>query len=320
MKKNTIYIYSLILILLITCTIFSNKIEEEMTLDAVVIKAESSPIRPLHVPIGCLFYDEEGYHLYGIYEGIGWEEGTRVKEIPKSEYEISGNYVVLKQLKTKPVSKNMANGIRNPENGIIEWNIIKTASRHPRVGELVCDYDKASLEEDIYLAIYINGIPKDYNVDPVYGEIIATNDNAILILYKRAIKPFMVHNVKEILEVDQTSKLTGENWKLFSISEIEEFLKSMRYIGILGILIISCLVLWVFSCLLAKDKNHYFKYIILNSCVIIGLLVCMIIVIQKIDMHSSLLPTDNIFNFKFYKEEFSAIYDSLKGLDYNMDL
>ena len=312
MKRRSICVFSLIIILLIAFTIFSRKIETEMTLDVVIINAKSSPIRPLNVPIDCLFYDEKGYHLYGTYEGTGWEAGTRVKEIPKSEYKIVGNYIVMQGV--QHVSKNAANGVRNPENGIIEWSIIKTASRQPNVGELINNYERIEMVKDTYLAIYPDGAPEDCNLDSLFGKIIATSKNAILIQYERALSPFMPKNAKGLFEVDDTSNISTKNWELYSVSEIKEFEKAMKYLIIVVGILVLCLILWGFSCYFSKKDKVYRKYIYMNVCVIACLLTVLVFVVEKIDLPSSLLPADSIFNIRFYMEEFTEIFEKFNML------
>lgn len=309
MKQKILSIFSLLLILLISCTIFSLKIEEEMTLDVVIIDAVSSPIRPLSVPASSLFYDEEGYHLYGIYEGEGWEAGTRVEEIPKSEYVVSGTYVKLTEGRTKRVTRKTT---RAPENGITEWHIIKTASRQPEAGELVKNYDSVDLVDDSFLAIYPDGIPEEYSLNSFYGKIVSSSENAILFEYNRAITPFMEHNTKGQLESRGVSALGSENWRLYSVSEIERFMDSMVYVTGAVILLVFALILWGVSSFLAKDWKKYKKYILLNCGGILLLICCVALAVQKIDLPSSLLPSENIFSFRHYIEEFSVIFDAFK--------
>ena len=81
MKKTFFCVFFLIFLTLITCTVLSLKIEEEMTLEVIGYEKRES-YDAFIPPKDMLFTDEEGSHLYEVYQGTGWESGLRAREIP----------------------------------------------------------------------------------------------------------------------------------------------------------------------------------------------------------------------------------------------
>ena len=84
MKKQALCFGSLILYILIACTIVSAWIEATM-----MTQVEQGPVntKAAHeavtreLPPRSLFADQEGLHLYEIYDGTGWESGKRIREV-----------------------------------------------------------------------------------------------------------------------------------------------------------------------------------------------------------------------------------------------
>ena len=94
MKKQALCFGSLILYILIACTIVSAWIEATM-----MTQVEQGPVntKAAHeavtreLPLRSLFADQEGLHLYEIYDGTGWESGKRIREV--SGWSLTGECV-----------------------------------------------------------------------------------------------------------------------------------------------------------------------------------------------------------------------------------
>ena len=129
MKRNAAYIFTLILYLLIACTILSAKIEEEMqtqviTTDYPVEKNKSGNIQ---VSMNYLYQDANGgTHLFYVEEGTRWVRGNVSKELSPMEYTAG------KDANMQPVVFVSANR---------DWSFVAVASRFPLDGRGVeiCD-------------------------------------------------------------------------------------------------------------------------------------------------------------------------------------
>ena len=129
--KRAVSISMLIGYLLIVCTLLSLKIESTMMVQAVTHPLNA--VTENTVSDSALFSDGHGKHLYYVEEGIGWDDGLRVKEFEEDLY--SHN------LGTRTVELSM----------YYDWNVIVTASRQPQAGEKIEIIENRSTEQDHYL-------------------------------------------------------------------------------------------------------------------------------------------------------------------------
>ena len=80
MKKKALLIFILIFWMVGACTFLAMKIEEQMIPKVTSVEPDGGWDSDPSLPADCLIEDENGTHLYKIYEGTGWEAGTRVAE------------------------------------------------------------------------------------------------------------------------------------------------------------------------------------------------------------------------------------------------
>ena len=142
MKKQALCFGSLILYILIACTIVSGWIEATM-----MTQVEQGPVntKAAHeavtreLPPRSLFADQEGLHLYEIYDGTGWESGKRIREV--SGWSLTSECVSV--------------------SGFPDTPYVFSATRQPRAGEKVLPLESQEWGDDTYLLIFGGELPKD---------------------------------------------------------------------------------------------------------------------------------------------------------------
>ena len=167
MKKTFFCVFFLIFLTLITCTVLSVKIEEEMTLEVIGYEKRES-YDAFIPPKDMLFTDEEGSHLYEVYQGTGWESGLRAREISLygGSFNVDRNYIVA-----------------------------RGASRQPVYGERADLYDGKDTGPSTYVAYYPEGIPEE-NHYLSQAVILEQSDHVLLLYQENGIFPFTENRAK----------------------------------------------------------------------------------------------------------------------------
>lgn len=282
MKKKVLCVFSLILLALVTCTILSMKIEEEMTLEAIGWDVKAS-YGSVDVPSALLFTDESGLHAYEIFEGTGWESGLRAREVEID----SGGYFVADR----------------------DYVIVRGASRQPVYGELAQLYDGRETAPATYLVFYPNGIPED-NEMLFQADVLEKSDKVLLLHVEQGVLPFTENRAKNGL-----IQLASSGWKLYSIEALEQFLENIPMAAVVFVILFALMVYGIFTCSMARNLARNRVLMCVNGVLIMGLLGSLIFVLKQIDFPASLLPPENILNFFHYKEELTAIYSVLEVLN-----
>ena len=292
MKRKTLCVFSLILFLLIFCTILSQKIEVEMLTQVEVKTVNGSKIYmgDINLPIGVLFKDEYSPHLYEVAEGTGWESGTRIREIDNKTYTVD----TINQKVTLSPGK--------------DYRFVLTASRHPNYGELVEIIEEPETAPDTYLVCYPDGVP-EYETLPEHTALLVHSENALLLAVEKSTFPFFEHRAKNTLS---TLELPG--MRVFSLTEIENFLSQFPLLTMLAMLLIMPVMLWAASCIFSNWENGR-AAVWLNAGLILLALCFLPKLLEQIDLPTSLLPSGNILSISFYQSNFSLIFESLLKLD-----
>lgn len=284
MKKQALCFGSLILYILIACTIVSAWIEA-----AMMTRAEQGPVntKAAHeavtreLPLRSLFADREGLHLYEIYDGTGWESGKRIREV--SGWSLTSECVSV--------------------SGFPDTPYVFSATRQPKDGEQVLVLEKLDRGDDVYLALFEGGVPEELEL-PMEAASSTQGGSALLLEMKDFTVPFMEQRAK-------TASPTLENAdRVFSIGDVRQFLSQLPAIGALAgllttgfALLLSALVLW--------DRRH--GAALVNLC-LAGLCLCLTAaVLQKTALPASLLPKENILELAHYREEFAVLTSGLSG-------
>lgn len=284
MKKQALCFGSLILYILIACTIVSAWIEATM-----MTQVEQGPVntKAAHeavtreLPLRSLFADQEGLHLYEIYDGTGWESGKRIREV--SGWSLTGECVSV--------------------SGFPDTPYVFSATRQPKDGEQVLVLEKLDRGDDVYLALYEGGVPEELEL-PMEAAGSTQGGSALLLEMKDFTVPFMEQRAKT------ASPTLGNADRVFSIGDVRQFLSQLPAIGALAgllttgfALLLSALVLW--------DRKR--GAALVNLC-LAGLCLCLTaVLLQKTTLPASLLPKENILELSHYREEFAVLTSGLSG-------
>ena len=280
MKKTFFCVFFLIFLTLITCTILAGAIEEEMTLEVIGYEKRQS-FDTFTAPEYMLFRDEEGGHLYEVYQGTGWESGFRTREIPlyRGYFVVDRNYIVA-----------------------------RGASRQPVYGEVTELYDGQDTGPSTYVAWYPNGIPKE-NQYLFQVEILEKSDHALILYQENGTRPFMENRAKGGMV-----QLEGPGWRVYSLDALEQLLKNVPGALAAVTLVLAVAALGVMICVLICREEANIRPILLNGALIAAALAVLALILKCIDLPASMLPRENIFNIAHYRTEMAEIYTALKEL------
>lgn len=284
--KRAVSISMLIGYLLIVCTFLSLKIENTMIIHAVTHQLNA--VTENTVSDSALFSDDSGKHLYYVEEGIGWDDGLRVKEFEEDLY--SHN------LGTRTVDLSM----------YYDWNVIMTASRQPQAGEKIQVIENRSTERDLYLLVYPNGTPSNLSAI-TEAKLIAVSDNAAVVELENATTPFFEHEAKSILAPYQQ-----QGWRIYSLNCVAQFVECIPTFVLAFVLLLIPLFLLVPSCMIRHSKA---TVLWINAGISSVLMAIAFYFISPITLPISLLPANHIFDWNHYSLIFSEIGTALRQLE-----
>ena len=281
MKKQALCFGSLILYILIACTIVSAWIEATM-----MTQVEQGPVntKAAHeavtreLPLRSLFADQEGLHLYEIYDGTGWESGKRIREV--SGWSLTGECVSV--------------------SGFPDTPYVFPATRQPRAGEEVSLLESQERGDDTYLLIFEGELPKDAQLPPeaVGFEV---KGNAALMEMRSFPVPFMEQRAKT------ASELTGFAERIFSLGDTEQFLNQLPRIAGGAAVLLAGLVFLIAVWRMPKAG--------LLRCVngaLAALCLCLLPgTLSKILLPGSLLPEENVFALSHYRTALDTVFNGL---------
>lgn len=279
MKKKILYVFVLVFYVLVVCTFLSEKIETEMYTQVEVSERKiiGHGVNTYSSSAEVLFSDEEGYHLYEVTEGKGWQAKQVIREIPTNIWGWESDTKI-----TLPGRKN--------------YILVESASRMPVEGygvEIVKRLAKTKdyvPETDQYLVVYPDGA----------AEFLEIED---------AEYPFMEHRAKQ-LSGDSKAK----DGRIFSMTELEDFVEQLPRVAVLAIYLIFPIAIWVVSYPMLAASDKYGGVLCLNLIMTAGFLLGSVRMLGQIDFPASLMPTDSIFDFLHYQQEFAIIRNAQASL------
>lgn len=281
MKKQALCFGSLILYILIACTIVSAWIEATM-----MTQVEQGPVntKAAHeavtreLPLRSLFADQEGLHLYEIYDGTGWESGKRIREV--SGWSLTGECVSI--------------------SGFPDTAYVFSATRQPRAGEKVSLLESQERGDDTYLLIFGGELPKDAQL-PLEAVGFEAKGNAALMEMRSFPVPFMEQRAKT------ASELTVFAERIFSLGDTEQFLNQLPRIAGGAAVLLAGLVFLIAAWRMPKAG--------LLRCVngaLAALCLCLLPgTLSKILLPGSLLPEENIFALSHYRTALDTVFNGL---------
>ena len=239
-----------------------------------------------------LFSDEEDSYLYHVVNGTGWESGLRVREIPSALWRI-GTY-----------------GGVEFSGSAQTYSFIYSASRQPKEGEEIAVVEEFTTGEDQYLYFWADGVPKE-PVLPKNSEIAVGSEHVLLLNLTEAEFPFFQHAAKALSDSTKTAQ------RVFSLTEAGRFLEELPKLAMVVALLMAGIVFWGCSCLLSvrgKTGRTNRKIIGINTVLAAASLCLMGYVLNAVDLPASMLPLENVFEWKYYRDEFSFLLDTLGKL------
>lgn len=281
-KKWIICFFILIFWGLMICTVLSIHIHQQMTANVTVIKQEGFSLSGIRLPVSVLFFDKNGIHLYEVGEGDSWEKGKQVKEVEPYQYQIEEENVLV---------------FTGSEYGYIQY-----ASKAIKDGDLIQVVSQNKRKEALYFMIAEEEEKLEESKETIH--IIEKKDSTFLFSMVGK-QPYMEEEVRDALSISDTSKL-------YHLDEIIAFFENLPWISAAFVLLLIFLMLWGYVCILLRDwyKNRYFLAGSLGTALL--LFVIFIWIINRISLPSSLLPDTNIFEFSYYRNEFSEVFLWLK--------
>lgn len=285
MKKAALCVFVMIFWLVGACTFLSIKVEEEMIPQVTTREAQMSLSGGQStLPGDCLQEDEMGMHLYSIYEGTGWEEGTRVSE--ESGYTF------------------------DPESGDLlldnSWgDFVQYASKPLRLGELVEVVRAGSTEEDRWLAVFPEGRPENWEL-PDGVTVEEEGGSAVQFIVEKAQQPFMPGLAKS--KIPQLKEA-----RVYSFADMNCLLENFHNLSLLLGVLAAALVLWLCSCGLARNAKQSRWFLLLNLALGALLLVLVPVLLSGIDLPSSLLPREQITDLGYIAGEMDEFFGALTG-------
>lgn len=311
MKKRVILALALAAFLLIACTMLSTKIEEEMLTQVASFDIPPKPAGKYEINLPMWYLHNEGdtmdtekfflstdfsqCDLYQLEEGVGWEEGLRIRAVEKDAYRADA----------------LAGGITGADE-TRGWRFVTYASRPPKDGLKAEVLEKEELGLERYLVYYPDGIPADA-VPSNNMTILKQEGNTLLISLNRAPKTMLPERARRQMGTYGVKGVT-----MYSLSAMEQFLENLPKIaGVICILFAGAAV-WVQSCfLLANDWENRW-YLRLNACFGVILLLALYALLKRIDLPASLLPRENILELSHYSRIFGQALGSLRGFNGNL--
>ena len=305
MKKKALCIFILVFWMVAACTFLSIKVEEQMIPQVTKISPSSGKsMRDGSIlPADCLMLDDYGMpHLYSIYEGTGWEAGTRVSEV-QGGYEIHGDELKMDnawgtyvQYSSKPLEPGQLVEV-------VRGTTTEEGSWLDLFPELVRDKTDAGSR---WLAVFPEGEKPDSLTLPEGVTIEEENDHVVQLVVQKDVEPFMEAQAKSMVP-----ELNGA--KVYSFTDMRKLLENFHGFSLLLLILSAVLTIWGFSCFLTKKARENRRLLVVNLAIGLVLLACVPLVLHSIDLPSSLLPREQITDFGYFAQEMDEFFGALKS-------
>lgn len=299
MKRAAACVFSSILWLLIICTILSVHIKQWMTPQTVAVKAKyDQETFQTVLPADSVISDDSGTHLFQIIEGSGWESGSRAQEFPADGY------------------------VSLPEQIILEFtygnDFIQYTSQPLKDNKSIeVFYPPLEKGNDVWLAVFPDGVPPLDSFPAGIG-IEGQSSAALLLSAEGVDQPFMQERAKGMVPVasgtsfPESMVTDGPQYSVYSLSETGRFVEQLPIFAIIMSICVAFFALWIYSCFLSGDWSKNRRYIVLNSGIAAVGLIVPPFLLNPVNLPSSLLPPNYIFDFGHYAKEFGEIFAALE--------
>lgn len=292
MKKRVLCLFSLILYVLLACTILSTRIQEEMTTLVRVEERLATKRDPKTISLNSrsLFEKnryvpaDDGYYLFEVADRGGWAAGIRTHPVP--EYTFQGEVGVV-----------YVNIDRN-------YTFVRAASRNPLPGKLAKPVTYFQRGADTNLLLYGRAFPKIREMPPGYT-LAGEGDHALLLKTAQGSFPFLPHYLR-------TSNMTTDfaQW-VFSLTEAKAFLSVVPNAVVIGVTLLGVVLLWMCSCVLCIHTDRHKWLLAANGLIALGSLA--LIWFIPLGFPASMLPPSSILDWNYYRSEFTALLTGLSN-------
>lgn len=286
LKQKALWVFTLVFWLVGACTVFAIKTQEWMTPQVITTEAETSHSAnsSAKLPLDCLKNDEYGMSVYEVYEGTGWEAGTRVRKV--QDYTMDEKNVLL------------GNG------GWGEY--VQYASKTLTEGELVDVVRGGDKTPDHWLAVFPDEVPELGELGKGM-EVVAQSENAVLLSVESVTQPFMEDMAKSAVPA-----LAGA--RVYSLSDVKRFLGNFVCGGLLLSVFAMVFILWGYAWYENQMDKKYPRLSPYNAILGVLLIGGIAAILHFVDLPSSLLPPEHITSLGYYFREFDELYRALDGL------
>ena len=105
-----------------------------------------------------------------------------------------------------------------------------------------------------------------------------------------------------------------EGLSVYSLRDMERFFGALPLLAAVLSLLLFALLLWAYSFRLSKNPQKHRRTLWINGGIGAALLAGITLLLRFADLPSSLTPTESIFDFSYYAQEFSRIFSALQSL------
>lgn len=189
-------------------------------------------------------------------------------------------------------------------------DFVQYSSKPLREGELVEVIRGGDKVEDRWLAVFPQGLELELNWDgaelPKGVSVEEWNQNAVQLYVEDDLAPFMQGRAKS-----RVPELTGAT--VYSFNDMCQLLDNFTAFGLLMGILTLVLALWITSCAFSKRPRRNRWVLWANLALGLLLLVCVPIVLDSVDLPSSLLPRERITDFGAIAGAIDQFFGVLKG-------
>ncbi len=195
--------------------------------------------------------------------------------------------------------------------------MIRFSSRPLRNGEPLKVVIGQARADDIYLAIFPETVPALDSLT-TWLKLESRTDTALLLSASNADQPFLEPRIRnQLYQVTELRPyihpMIAAETRVYSLPAVERFMQNLPRLALLAILLLFPVALWAASLILSQSR----KITLCNIAVTAVDAVLISKVLSRVDLPSSLLPADVIFDFGHYTRQFRQIFSTLKTFGNN---
>lgn len=272
------------LVVLVECTVISGTVSREMTIQVDAATPRTDNTRGIDsLPLDAFHQEEDGTFLYLLEEESGLLEGTRIRRIAADILSQEGDRAFTTGLQRGGSYAVYASRPLEDE----------TLAEEMEPGEPVPDTYLLWAPEDMELSLDAPSVPVE-------------GGGVWLLAQEEAAQPFLAQReLASLLPAEQRASC-----RLFSFHEVEQLARELPRVGLAVVLIAAPLVCSVGLCLsLGQRKKRSLK--VIWGLVTVASLVGLAVLLTGLDLPSSLLPPDMLFDLGHFSRTLHLVGEGL---------